>query len=228
MLVMSKKIINAIDNNSFESALVVGKRSLGKSSYAIKVAKEVYQSLNDISELDAYQMAIDSICFSLDDIIKVMKTYHYENRKPVVIWDDAGAFGSGLMYHGHISEFAMLKGGMDTIRTVTAGLILTAPNQKSLIRFLQGYDDYIIRIIKESSGWVRVATGYNRTTLPSGKRVIRKLWKDMYSAYLPNAVYHNYMGLRDKYKFELIQQLEKSGKKSANKMKRKLEEEENE
>ena len=222
MLVMSKKVLNAIENNSFESALVVGKRSIGKSSYSIKVAKEVYQTLYDLNDKEAYRMAIESICFSLDDIITVMKTYHYEDRKPIVIWDDSGAYGSGLMYHSHISEFGFLKGGMDTIRTVCAGLLLTAPNQKSMIGFLRDYDDYIIRIIKDRS-WQRIATGYNRTTLPSGKRVIRKLWQDRFSAYLPNDIYHIYMDLRDKYKFELIRELEQSQQKSASKMKNKME-----
>lgn len=224
MLVMSKKILNAIDNNSFESGLVVGKRSIGKSSYAIKVGKEVYQTLYDISKKEAYKMSIDSICFSLNDIITVMKAYHYDNRKPIVTWDDSGAFGSGLMYHTHISSFGILKGGMDTIRTVCAGLLLTAPNQKSMIRFLREYDDYIIRVTN-SYDWQRIATGYNRTTLPSGKRVIRKLWKDNYSAYLPNEIYRKYMEKRDEYKVELIKELEQAEQKSAKKMKTKLEEE---
>lgn len=222
MLVMSKKVLNAIENNSFESALVVGKRSIGKSSYSVKVAKEVYQTLYDITDKEAYRMAIESICFSLNDIITVMKKYHYQDRKPIVIWDDAGAYGSGLRYHTHISEFAFLRGGMDTIRTVCAGLLLTAPNQKALIRFLRDYDDYIIRVVK-IDGWYRMATGYNRTTLPSGKRVIRKLWQDRFSAYLPNNVYRTYMNLRDKYKDELIRELEESQQKSASKMKTKME-----
>ncbi len=42
---LGSKIVEAYKTNGFESAIVFGKQGVGKTTYALKVAKEVYQRL---------------------------------------------------------------------------------------------------------------------------------------------------------------------------------------
>lgn len=207
MFYLTKKIIKERPNG-FVSALVVGKRSIGKSVYTLKVAAQLYKNLYDLSEDKAYQKAIDSCVFTIKDVLKVLTSHSWKNKADIIIWDDVGVYASGLMYHTNVTGFALLKGLMDTVRTVTHSLLLSTPTQKGVAGFLQNYDDYLVRITVDSDNNARLATGYNRTTLPSGVRRTYRFWKDPFSCHLKSKYYDRYIALRDRYKDELIKSLE--------------------
>lgn len=205
MLVLSKLILKQRPYG-FLSAIVVGKRSSGKSVYSLNVASEIFQFLYGVSEKEAYNMAIDNCVFTIDDVIKIFQNKQDEKRD-IVIWDDAGVFASGGLYHTDITGFALIKGLMDTARTSTHSLLLTTPSQKGVAGFLQNYDDYLIRITSSGMNMQRKATGYSKYTLPSGSRRIRKVFLDTYSCYLNNEFYNRYEKIRFSYKENIVNKL---------------------
>ena len=55
----------------------------------------------------------------------------------------------------------------------------------------------------------RVAYGYKSILLPSGKMIVRKIFKDFYNIYIPNDVYKQYLEMREQYLEEAVENLEK-------------------
>ena len=71
-LILAHKIIQA-HPNGFVGAIVEGKRGVGKSSYCIKVMKEVYQTLYHCSDDEAYDYALYYTVFKLEDMIALIQ-----------------------------------------------------------------------------------------------------------------------------------------------------------
>lgn len=219
MLVLSSRIIKARPHE-FTGGIIVGKRGAGKSAYSLKVAYEIGR-YDGLSNEDAWEFALNSCVFSLEDIINTIKSHNYTNKSKIIIWDDAAVHGNSLQYFVDVFSVSLLKGLMDTVRTSTEALLLTCPSVSTLLKFLRKYDDYYIRVSKHKD-WDRRALGYQKITLPSQLQRTKKLWMDEFSCYIPNTYYHRYMDKRDKYKEELIKTLEKRIEKRE--MKKRLEE----
>jgi hypothetical protein len=197
--VLAKKIVKA-HPNGFVGAVVEGKRAIGKSSYCIKVMKEVYQNLYDCGDNEAYQLALDHILFDMDDVVR---TLHEARQKdsmiPVVTWDDAGVHGSNLQWFINMRGVQELKSITDTVRTAVTGLLLNCPDREGLAKVLRGYNDFLVTITKIDTPYLRSARGYNVYKLPSGMKRIYRNFDDRYSCYLPNWVYDKYMEQRNRY-----------------------------
>lgn len=204
--------------NGFCGCIVEGPRAIGKSAYCLQVAKEVYKFLYpNLSEMEAYNKALDYCLFDVDDVLRVLK----ETRKrreviPCVVWDDAGAFASSLLWFVDMEAVTQLKSVMDTIRTAVTGFIINCPDRGSLLRNLRNYDDYSVRILKDEGGgtgknnlsketgmpyrnYQRIARGYTSFKLQSGKRIFHTNFEDSFSCYLPMEIYKPYMKKRHMY-----------------------------
>lgn len=197
--------------HGFLGAIIWGNRSIGKSIYAIKVARKLF-ILDGYSEDESWGKAIDSCVFLIEDLITVVRKHDYKNKAPIIIWDDAGFHGSGMLYHVHMAHAMLLKGISDTVRTSTQCLLLTAPSTKGLMSFLTNYGDYEIKITK-NRGWQREAKLVKERIEHWGKR--RKIDKgtDSFSTYMPNKWYHIYMEKRNRYKEMILKEIEKWEKK---------------
>ena len=109
----------------------------------------------------------------------------------------------------HIKEIHLLQSLMDTIRGSINGMLMTTPNQGQLLKFLRRYDNYVIQIMYgEGGGWYRLAKGYIKYTLPSGKQLVYPKFWDKFSCYLPKRVYEKYMEKRESYNVRNIKSLE--------------------
>jgi len=206
MMKLTQKILNERPNG-FTSAVVVGPRSIGKTVYTFKVAVELYMNLYDITENQAYQRALKSCLFNVNDVVNMLERHSWRNRADIIIWDDAGVYASGMMYFTNVKLFARLKGAMDTIRTCTNAFLLSTPSPKGLIGFLQSYDDYLARITKADKYNTRTATVYNRTTSPIGQRRVYTVWKDRFNCRMPDKYYEIYTTRRDEERKELVKRL---------------------
>lgn len=218
MFVMTKKILKVNEPKSYDfiSAMVTGRRGIGKTSYCIQLVRQYYQIKYDLSKDEAYQYALKSIIFSLDEMINLMKNHNWKNRVDVVIFDDCGIFTSGMMYSSFQKEFAMLRASLDGIRSITGALLLTAPDVHSTAKFIQSYEHLIVKVTKEPV-WLRLAKGYQKYRTAFGKTYTRKLFEDTFSAYIPKRWFIEYMDLREAHKQELIKQLEKMKTKNSKK-----------
>ena len=161
-------------------------------------------------------MAIDSCVFLIDDLIKVVRKHNYQNKAKIIIWDDAGFHGSGMLYHVHMAKAMLLKGLADTVRTSTDSFLLTAPSTKGLMSFLTEYGDYEIKITGDW-GWEREAKITKDRREPWGHNRPVSKGTDSFSAYIPNKWYHKYMERRDRYKEIILKEIEKWEKKQKKK-----------
>ena len=216
MFVMTKKILECNKPKSFDltSALCVGKRGIGKTIYCIKVARQYYEIKYGMETGEAYEHALNSIIFSLDEMIHLMKTHSWKNRVDLIIFDDCGIFTSGMMYSSFHKQFAMLRASLDGIRGITGALLMTAPAVNSVAKFIQSYEHYVIKVRKYHN-WERIATGYQKYRAGFGKTYTRKIFQDNFSTYLKQPYFSDYMELRNSHKEELIKVLDKMNTKSS-------------
>lgn len=207
MYALTKRIIKA-HPNGFVGATIVGKRGIGKSAYCIKVMKDVFMNLTGCSEEEGYEQALKHIVFDIGEVITFLKkASDSDDMLPVVTWDDASVHGGSLRFFTNMRQVEMLKAVLDTVRTGVTGFLVNCPNMQGLLSVLRNYDDIYVNIIKRTSdgvqgkylGYERIAKAYNTVRLPSGKRVIYKMFWDYYSCYLPKKVYNEYMVTRKHY-----------------------------
>ena len=196
MLVLTKKLINA-HPLSFFSVMVIGKRSIGKTSYSLHAVHDYYVAQGQ-TDNNAWRLALDCLKFSIADVIEFIEdALNKDIKKPILCWDDTRVFGSGAMYRTNPKLVQQLGGLLDVIRTCLSSLIMTCPSNSGLLGVLKSYDDYICKIhYSPRGGYNRIARGYLWSSLPSGKRLIYHKFNDSYSCYLPQWVYDKYMASR--------------------------------
>lgn len=208
-LVLSKKIL-AAHPNGFVGALIVGKRGIGKSTYGLIVLHEIYIKLG-YTENQAWREALNRCLFHLKDVIDFLEQSALSDDKEIaLLWDDTGIYASGMSYFSNFKMVERLKSVLDVVRSSLSGLIMTTPSQSGILGFLNQYDDYLVTIKYARSGYDRIATGYIRRTLPSGKRLVYKRYVDYYSCYIPKWVYDLYNQKRKQCYSELLKQLKES------------------
>lgn len=202
-------VIIKIHPYGFLGAVIEGERGYGKSMYALKIMAQIYYKMNDITEEEAWVRSLDSMIFTMEDVIKLIN-YNIKNDiiSPVLCIDDATVHFCSYKYFTNLYEVILLHGMFDTIRTTVTGLLLTCPSRKLLLAALRNYDDYTIQINKDQSnkgvsGYSRIARGIKWFTIPDGRRKFRKMFEDHYSCYVPNWIYDKYMKKR-KYYLESI------------------------
>lgn len=195
-LVLAKKIYGAYPDG-FASFTVVGRRGIGKSCYSLIVLHEVFMKLG-FSSNNAWDKALECLKFSIKDVIYYLsEAVESDQRKTSLIWDDCGIHASGSKYFLNMKLVDQLKGVMDSVRTATVSLILTAPSTTGLLSMLKSYDDFLIKInYSDRGGYYRVGHGYLWNTLPSGQKRVYKKFIDDFNCYLPKKVYDRYVLMR--------------------------------
>jgi hypothetical protein len=187
----------------FGSYAIIGRRNVGKSTYAIKATKEALQRCG-LSEEEAWEKALNSVCFSIPEVVDCLRDALRVKKETgkkleVFIWDDLRVHGSGSKYFTEFRLVEQLRGLFDTIKTIVNNVILTSPSMVGVLGFLKTYDDYEIRIHHPSNlgERKRLAKGYQWNTNPSGQRRIYKKFRDIYVCRLPTDIYIRYMHRRD-------------------------------
>lgn len=198
MLILAKKI-KGVYPDGFGSYMVIGRRGIGKSSYALKCLYNAYVLLG-YDEDEAWKKALSSLQFSISEVITFLKRCVNKDEKELcLIWDDTRTFASGSQYHLNMKLCTQLGSLLDTVRTAINCLILTCPSSEGLLGILKTYDDYLIKIkYSDRGGFYRVATGYLWSTLPAGQKRIYTKFRDNYSCRLPDDIYKKYMVRRKK------------------------------
>lgn len=198
-------IIVKIHPFGFLGAIIEGERGYGKSMYALKVMAQIHYKMNDITETEAWEMALNSMIFTMEDVINLIdNNIKNDIVSPVVCVDDATVHFCSYKYFTNLYEVILLHGMFDTIRTSVTGLLLTCPSRRLLLAALRNYDDYTIQINKDRTtkginGYSRIARGIKWFTIPDGRKRFRKTFEDHYSCYVPNWIYEKYMVKRKHY-----------------------------
>ena len=209
-LELGKKIHSAYPNG-FVGSIIVGDRGIGKSSYSLRVAHEIFR-YNGASPNDAWRKALSCLKFSITDVVNFLEKSAFSDEKEIVlIWDDVGVHGGARLYFSDQKVVYRLKAVLDTVRTAVSGIIMTTPTLQGLLGVIKSYDDYLIEIRYTSrGGFYRMATAYRFRTLPSGKRIVKKKFIDGYNCYLPQWVFVEYSKMRKDAMIHNIEKLKKT------------------
>ena len=200
--------------NSFCGAIVTGARGIGKSSFVLNAVWELFRELG-YNETEAWNKTLEHCKFTITDVIEFIEENVISAEKAhVLIWDDAGVHASTMEWWTNRDALKRLKGVLDTIRTGVCSLLITTPTEGSLTKILRDYDDYIVQIgyvanpSTEGSKY-RLAKGYLKRTLPSGKVMIYPKFKNKFNVMLPDWVFEKYMVMRNKVLEEQITTVKK-------------------
>jgi len=200
MLILAKKIYDLDKYKPYLSANIVGDLGAGKSSYAMKVAYQVFRK-KGLSEKKAWTAALNCMLFSAKDIVEWFKIHNYNNRAEITILDDASIHLSGKRWFVDSKTLTALEELLITGRTSTKALLVTCPDVDGLMRFLKDNVQYRIHIKKEQH-WNREAIPrlsyrYGRNHIKGWKKAG---WGDKFSCKLPDDIFQKYMKKRDRYK----------------------------
>ena len=197
----SRKILDAYEKCEFFGVIVYGSQGIGKSTYMLKVLKEVYGS---------WDLALQHVVFSFDDLIDIIRS---EERIPCIGWDDAGIHGHKYKYFKHKESAELISAWLDAIRTQIAGLIITTVNPFNLLKPVRTSLGMRYCKVTHHIEDHRIANVYEMSVLPNGKTFTRCIYKDYFKARLPDHIYRKYIAMRDQFykeaKKRLIEAIEK-------------------
>ena len=211
----------AHEREGFISALIFGNQGIGKTSYALHVAKEVYGGWDHV---------LDYLFFNPKDAINVMEqAIEEEKRIPLIIMDDAGIWlGKTEWWRREKVEFAEF---FDIIRTVCSSVVFTTPADNLMSRLsreimlrikVTHLDGEVDAQLKEKGMKVdpklfRLAKIYRFSLSPLFQPNIYKTAFDVFPALYPDEVKKKYDRLRlkaIKWKLERVKkEIEKEEKK---------------
>ena len=204
-LFMSRLIQKAYTTEGFLSALVFGPQGIGKTSYTLHVAHEVYGD---------WDLALDHLFFNpLDAIDLLEKALDESKRIPLIIMDDAGLWlGKSQWWESGKVEFAEF---FDIIRTICSAVIFTTPSDNLMSRLskeimlrvkIHCIDSNLYKQFKKQGledvdpkTW-RVAKIYRFSLSPLFQPIVKKHAFDVFPLFYPDDVKKKY----DKKRVEAI------------------------
>jgi hypothetical protein len=193
--------------NAFTGAIVYGKQQLGKTSYTMQVAYDIYQD---------WDMVFENMFFSLGELVGYLREHIQKMgnkidkrlKIPFVIWDDAGVHANKMMYFNDPEMAQMLASLFDVVGAAASGIALSTPTPGNLLRAIRDYEFLKIKISKDKNPGRRVATAYAPNLWPSGKVMIYGEFDDHYPARLPDDVYNRYQPIRMSYLADALERLD--------------------
>lgn len=208
-LKFAKRMTTKIKQNGFMHITVLGERNYGKTYYSLKNMALVLYNLYDIREIDAWNSVLDYLVFTPEYFKKIVKDCRMkETKAPFILLDDAGAhFDSGLHDRSRI-QYQLLNTCLDTIKDVTNCLIVTCPYKEVLTKRLREYDGYDITIYMDR-GYLRHSTCIKWYRRPTGDKRFNKEFEDDFSCYIPTPIHDRYLGLRNQFTLNHIEELDR-------------------
>lgn len=180
----------------FAAPNAIFKRGIGKSVLSIKILLAVYRS---------WDTAKQYIFYSPQEFIRVFeKLVDRKERIPAAVWDDAGAW----LFRGRFkSRFVMaVAEHLEVIRTHISTLFFTATSYGKLAKAIRESITLVDLVsLRERRNGVKlsVTRGYHAeedmSWLFHRSRAPTPLWEYMFRVYLPDAIYRDYLEMRNKY-----------------------------
>ena len=185
-------------------AVIYGMQRSGKTMYSLLVMYDLYEDWDKV---------LSNIFFTLEDLIsaikeRVLTNFSASKQLKVICWDDAGVHGSKYLFFRSRQLAEYLQNLFDVIGLAVKAILITTPSPENLLKAVRGYEFLRVKIRKLDDS-NRVAYGYKSILLPSGKMIVRKIFKDFYNIYIPNDVYKQYLEMREQYLEEAVENLEK-------------------
>lgn len=212
LLWLAQKIISAYNNIGFVSAVIFGKQGSGKTTYALKVARDVFWKLNNLqNKEDAWDYVRKAYFFELPDALdKIQDAIDNDYRIPLIIFDDAGIWLSKYVwYEDYMKVFYKIYA---LIRTRVSAVIFTTPSPEDIAFYLREKGWYQIRVtMVNRNKMIARATLYAKDFGRNSKGEIVTQVKtkalDFFKAQLPDNIFKEYMQRRKETESKLLQEL---------------------
>ena len=204
-LILSRLISSAYRRYDFVSAFIIGPQGIGKTTYAMLVAYEVYRD---------WDRVLGNLYFDPREALPRLKeALRTGERIPLVIFDDAGMHLSKYLISSNYEGFhltRLLNALINLARTLTAGVVYTSPDMDILKELRK--KAWIVAEPLAPHGKAkpqRVARLYRKRILASGKVAIQKLGLDEYDLRaIPSDVRREYEEKRKQAMEPLLDELE--------------------
>ena len=211
-LILARLISSAYRRYDFVSAFVVGPQGIGKTTYAMLVAYEVYGDWNRV---------LENLYFDPREALpRFREALASGKRIPLVIFDDAGMHLSKYLVSSGREGFhlaRLLNSLINLARTLVAGIIYTSPDMDVLKELRK--KAWVVAEPKAPHGKAkpqRVAVLYRKRILASGKVAIQKLGLDEYDLRaIPADVRKQYEEKRRRAMEPLLEELEQAWSQAA-------------
>jgi adenylate kinase family enzyme len=215
LLWLAQKIISAYNNVGFISAVIFGKQGSGKTTYAFKVARDVFWKLHNLANKDdAWEYVRNAYFFELPHALdKIQDAIDNDYRIPLIIFDDAGIWLSKYVwYEDYMKVFYKIYA---IIRTRVSAVIFTTPSPEDIAFFLREKGWYQIRVtMVNRTKMVARATLYSKDFgRDSSGNIVTKVKKkalDFFKVQLPDNIYKEYMQRRKETERKLLEELRKT------------------
>ena len=212
LLWLAQKIVNAYESYGFISAVIFGRQGSGKTTYAFKVARDVYAYLNQYETKDEAWADVErSYFFELPEALdRIEVAITTGGRIPVLILDDASIWLSKYeWYEDYMKVFYKLYA---LARLSITAILFTTPSPEDIAFFLREKGWYQIRV-----GWhlkkqrIAEARLYSKEFARNSKgelatKVVAKAI-DRFKVDLPDDFYKRYIEKRRQTEEKLLQEL---------------------
>jgi hypothetical protein len=204
-LVTTHFIRKAHWRNECQNFIVYGGLGYGKTSYAMQVLMEVYET-EDINILKNYY------AHTPVEVLTMLRGF--KKQVPAIVWDDAGVwlyymdFGNPMVKH-----FGKM---LQMIRTKVASIVFTTPNPTLILGKLRNFPQTLTLKVKKPSGdpyneHLRSVIAYRSWLLPDLQKFrIKKVYEDDFNIMLPQEIYSELTRLRSGYVEKLEKQIEEN------------------
>jgi len=196
---VTKQILKSYHDKGFAGVEIFGQQGLGKTTYALKVMKQVYQELG---VGDPWNQALSMTFFDVEDFIPLLVEARVKGERiPVVLFDDAGIWLEKYAWQretirGFIKLYKM-------IRTFVSAVIFTTPSPEDIVKNIREKAWFQIKIVR---------SGRNQSGTPLGQAmlfkyevkkdgnslrgVVREEAIDTFAVRLPQVIYEKYEKMR--------------------------------
>lgn len=204
-LVTTHKIKQAHAHNECQNFIIYGPLGYGKTSYAVQVLMEVYNT-SDVNILKNYY------AHTPVEMLKMLQGF--DKQMPAIVWDDAGVW---LYYMDYANPLVKHFGrNLQMVRTKVASILFTTPNPTLILGKLRNFPQTLTLKVRKTSGNPynqndRRVTAYQSWLLPDLQKLrVKKLYVDDFDVMLPYDVYDYLTEKRMKYVRILEKQIEDS------------------
>ncbi len=194
MLWLAQQILKAYREEGLVTAEIFGPMGVGKTTYALKVMKEVYKELG---YEDPWDMALKMTFFDIKDSLPVLLK---AKRVPVLAFDDAGIWLDKYAWYeeekrGFVRLYKM-------IRSLTAGILFTTPSPEDILKGVRDKTWFKIKIVRngKTGNTPKAIAKLFRYKIEKKnndlKPVVKEIALDFFTVRLPDPVYQRYKKLR--------------------------------
>lgn len=217
---LADRIIEAYRANGFVSAIIFGKQGTGKTTYALKTARDVFATIMNKDKNDVWNLVEAHTVLDLQKAVPIIRDAVQTGQKvPVIIFDDASIWLSKyIWYKKYMLKLYRLYAIM---RNIVAGVIFTTPSPNDIALFLREKGWYQIKVTwKNKKDKIALAQLYTKSLYRnnSGQFVEKHKYKaiDEYKVELPNAIYQRHIQTRLEIEARLINELASELEKEGN------------